>query len=165
MEIFKDIEETNGEYIISNKGNIYSNKRNLQLKTRIDRYGYEIVTLWINGKAFTRKIHRLVAIAFIENPLKLETVNHKNGIKLDNRVENLEWLSVADNHRHGFDTGLHSMGENRVAGKPVKLKDKDVIEIKRLIKEGLSNTQIGKLFKVSCGCIYSIRIGKSWRHI
>lgn len=160
MEIWKQSE---GEYFISSEGNL---KRNDSLiKSRYDRYGYKIATLWINGKQFTRKIHRLVAIAFIENPDNLETVNHINGIKDDNRVNNLEWLSVADNHRHGFYTGLHSIGETRTAGKKVILTDAIVLEIKKLINEGHGNTAIGKKFRVSCGCIYSIRIGKSWRHI
>ena len=155
--------ESEGEYLISSDGSL-SRNGNI-LKTRLDRYGYEIVTLWIDGKQLTRKVHRLVAIAFIPNPQNLATVNHINGIKTDNRVSNLEWLSVGDNHRHGFNSGLHSIGENRTSGRPVVLKEVDVLKIRQLIKEGLGNTEIGKLFKVSCGCIYSIRMNKSWRHI
>lgn len=165
LEWWKPIKDFEGDYSISNTGKVASNKSGIILKTRLDRYGYEIVTLWFNGKAFTKKIHRLVAIAFIKNPLNLETVNHINGIKTDNRFTNLEWLSIKDNHRHGFYTGLHTIGENRNAGKPVKLNNQSVLKIKQLIKEGHGNTAIGKLFRVSCGCIYSIRIGKSWSHI
>ena len=71
MELWKIIER---DYEISNKGRIRSLKTiPFILKTRIDRYGYEIVTLHLDGKALTRKIHRLVALAFIPNPNKLET--------------------------------------------------------------------------------------------
>jgi hypothetical protein len=135
------------------------------LKTRLDRYGYQIVTLWVNGKALTRKVHRLVAIAFIENPLGLPTVNHLNGIKTDNNVSNLEWATVADNHHHAFAKGLHTIGENRKAGRKVKLTNADVLIIKEMIKNGLGNSEIGRVFGVSCGCIYSIRMNKSWSHI
>lgn len=157
---WKTIEEL---YEVSDEGQIRRNGN--ILKTRIDRYGYEIVTLWCNGKCLTRKIHRLVAIAFIPNPDELPTVNHIDGNKLNNRVTNLEWLSVAENHRHAFATGLHTIGENRKSGRPVKLTEKDVLEIRELIKQGFGNTEIGKEFGVSCGCIYSIRMNKSWQHI
>lgn len=159
-EIWKKSE---GQYEVSNLGRLRRNCR--LIRTRLDRYGYEIATLWVDGKQLTRKIHRLVAIAFIENPNNLETVNHIDGIKLNNNVNNLEWRSVADNHRHAFDVGLHVVGEHRTAGRPVKLKEEDVHKIRELIKSGLGNTEIGRRFKVSCGCIYSIRIGKSWTHI
>ena len=165
MEYWKAIEGFEGEYSISTTGKVASNKSNLILKSRKDRYGYLLVTLWFKGKAYTKKIHRLVAIAFIDNPNNLETVNHIDGIKTNNNLDNLEWLSIADNHRHGFYTGLHTVGENRIAGKAPKLNNETVLQIKQLIKEGHGNTSIGKKFKVSCGCIYSIRIGKSWSHI
>ena len=96
------------KYDVSETGLIRSNCQ-LILKTRLDRYGYEIVTLYAEGKAFTKKVHRLVAQAFIENPLELATVNHKDGIKTNNHVDNLEWLSVRDNHLHAFNTGLHTI--------------------------------------------------------
>ena len=155
------------KYYISSNGQVLSilNEREIILRTRLDRYGYEVVTLHVGGKALTRKIHRLVAIAFIPNPDGLETVNHIDGIKTNNTVNNLEWKSVADNHTHAFKIGLHTIGENRKAGRKVKLNNSSVKEIKALIKEGYSNTEIGRLYGVSCGCIYSIRVGKSWKHI
>jgi hypothetical protein len=165
MEYWKSIEEFEGDYSISTTGKVASNKNNIILKTRKDRYDYEIVTLWFKSKPYTRKIHRLVAIAFIENPDDLETVNHKDGIKQNNAAENLEWKSVKENHRHAFKIGLHSIGENRKAGRAVKLTEKDVLEIRELITANYSNTEIGRMYSVSCGCIYSIRVGKSWKHI
>ena len=161
----KIIEEVAPDYSISEDGKVFSNKSGIYLKTRIDRYGYEIVTLWFGGKCFTRKVHRLVAQTYIPNPENLPTVNHIDGIKTNNSVNNLEWLSIKDNHLHAFKTALHTVGEQRKAGRPVKLTNADVFKIRELIAEGLSNTQIGKIFKVSCGCIYSIRVGKSWTHI
>lgn len=151
-------------YFVSETGEIRGKLTN-SLKTRVDRYGYEIVTLYINGKHITRKVHRLVAQAFIANPDNLPTVNHKDGIKTNNVYTNLEWSSVADNHRHAFTAGLHTVGEHRLAGRKVKLTNEDIYSIREMIANGLGNTEIGKFFGVSCGCIYSIRIGKSWTHI
>ena len=158
---WKHIED---KYEISDTGLVRSSGV-LILKTRRDKDGYELVTLWVCGKALTRKVHRLVAQAFLENPENKLTVNHKDGIKTNNRRDNLEWNTIAENHAHAFDTGLHSIGENRIAGRPVKLRDADIPLIREMFKEGKGNTEIGKLFGVSCGCIYSIRVNKSWTHI
>ena len=98
---WRPIRGTNGYYNISNTGIVWSNYRNIPLKPTVDRYGYQRVTLSINGRHFYRTIHRLVAEAFIANPLRLSTVNHINEIKTDNRVENLEWTNVATNVNHG----------------------------------------------------------------
>jgi hypothetical protein len=152
------------KYEVSDTGLVRSGG-NLILKTRLDRYGYEIVTLWVLGKCLTRKVHRLVAEAFLPNPERKPTVNHLDGVKHHNAAINLQWTTVAENHKHGFETGLHTVGENRAAGRPVKLTDKDIPEIRELILKGYGNTEIGRKFGVSCGCIYSIRVGKSWTHV
>lgn len=160
METWKKSE---GDYLVSSLGRVMRN--NHEIRSRQDRYGYMIITLWVDGKQLTRKVHRLVAIAFIDNPNSFETVNHLNGVKNDNRVENLAWASIRGNHLHAFETGLHTIGENRTAGRPVKLTNDDIPVIRQMISEGFGNTEIGKKFGVSCGCIYSIRAGKSWTHI
>lgn len=160
-EIWSLVED---KYEISNKGRVRSNG-SLILKTRLDRYGYELVTFWVDGVCLTRKVHRLVATAFIPNPEELPTVNHIDGIKTNNCVTNLEWLSVGDNHRHAISSGLRAVGENRIGGRPVALSNADIPVIREMIAKGMGNTAIGKAFGVSCGCIYSIRVGKSWTHI
>lgn len=131
------------------------------LKTRIDKYGYEIVTLSVEGKLLTRKVHRLVALAFIENPNNYETVNHKDCNKLNNTVENLEWLSKIQNREHAVLNKLFPSGKLH---HNTKLTKEAVEEIKYLISEGYGNSEIGHLFGVTCGCIYSIRVGESWKN-
>jgi len=102
-EVFVTINEF-PNYSISNLGNVKNNKTNHPLKRHKNNYGYELVTFH-GGKA-TRSVHRLVAIHFIPNPANKETVNHKNGIKTDNCVSNLEWATRSENMQHCFDTGL-----------------------------------------------------------
>ena len=98
-EIWKDIPNYEGEYQVSNLGRVKSllfNKEKI-LKTRIHSQGYELVNL----KNKTYKVHYLVAITFIDNPKGFKELNHKNEIKNDNRVENLEWCDRKYNCNHG----------------------------------------------------------------
>lgn len=88
-------------YLVSDGGQIWSIRGQKVLKPKIDRYGYEVVLLSVNGHSYHRTVHRLVAQAFVPNPHNLPTVNHINEVKTDNRAVNLEWLSVADNDNYG----------------------------------------------------------------
>lgn len=98
MEIWKDCKGYEGLYQVSNLGRIWSIKRQKYLKGCGDKDGYLRVSLTAkNGKVKTEKIHRLVAIAFISNPLGLPVVNHKDENKQNNTVDNLEWCSVGYN--------------------------------------------------------------------
>lgn len=108
MDEWIDIRGFEGYYQINRNGlvrsmrNTHRSKRGFILKERKDSYGYVEYKLMIDGQYYFRKAHRLVAQAFIPNPKNLETVNHKNGNKNDNRVENLEWMSRGDNARHSL---------------------------------------------------------------
>lgn len=112
MEIWKPIEGTNGLYDVSNTGKVRSRNYRMTgkekiLSYQIDNKGYARVR--IKNKAFpykTFKIHRLVASAFITNPDNKPQVNHINGNKLDNRAENLEWVTNQENASHAISNGL-----------------------------------------------------------
>ena len=105
QEIWKDIPNFNG-YQASDKGFIFSKKRNKILIPHPNEKGYLRVCLHVKGKSTTQKVHRLVALTFLENPNNLPEVNHKDGNKLNNRVDNLEWCTHTHNMREAFKNNL-----------------------------------------------------------
>lgn len=103
MEIFKEIKGFEGYYEISNLGKVKNVKRNTILKPKIDKFGYHKYRLQYNNNDKYIFAHRIVAIAFLDNFKLLEQVNHINGIKNDNRIENLEWCSRSENIIHSYN--------------------------------------------------------------
>lgn len=108
MEIWKTVEGTCGMIEVSNQGRMRSNLRTngFVLKLTPDSKGYQRVKVTINKEKHSFKVHREVAKAFIANPLNLPQVNHIDGNKSNNSVENLEWVSNKDNVRHAISSGL-----------------------------------------------------------
>ena len=122
IEEWKAIAECNGIYHISSWGRVKSYKSGdgLILKPKLQGLGlkYEFVSLYINGKIHQVTIHRLVAKAFISNHENKPQVNHKDGNKLNNDINNLEWVTASENIRHAYDNNLFE--SNRLASsKPV----------------------------------------------
>jgi len=91
--------------IITNKGRVIS-RPGRELTLQLSKAGYFRVELWHDGFGRKRLIHRLVAAAFVPNPEGKPQVNHKDGDKLNNRAENLEWVTQSENQIHAYKTGL-----------------------------------------------------------
>ena len=104
-EVWKDIGEFKNRYWVSNKGRIKNIKGDI-IKQGISNKGYLRVKLYhprqkgLRRVTYNRAVHRLVAIAFIKNPFEKRTVNHKDGNKLNNNVENLEWMTSSEQMKH-----------------------------------------------------------------
>ena len=105
-EIWKDCKGYEGKYQVSNLGRVWSIVKQQYKSIRYDKDGYARVTLVAkNGKMVVEKVHRLVAIAFIDNPNNYPVVNHLDSNRVNNCVENLEWTDVKGNTKHGYDNG------------------------------------------------------------
>lgn len=107
----ENIKEIKGfeRYLIDINGIIYDTKYNNRIVYQwIDTVGYYQCNLKDkNGKKYYKRVHRLVATTFIDNPNNLPQVNHRDGNKLNNNIDNLEWCSNSENTQHGYDKGLY----------------------------------------------------------
>jgi hypothetical protein len=167
-EIWKNIDGFKN-YQVSNFGNIrsifasgnnWSKKRIKAIKPRIgNNSGYYAINLRKNSKRITIRVHRLVANAFITNSENKPQVNHKNGIKTDNMVCNLEWVTASENIKHAWDIGLISVKRKR----PTRLTYEKALEIREVRNTaGHSIKKISELFGISCASVFNIIHDKTW---
>lgn len=155
-----------GRYTAAESGSIYSYYRDIRREkvTCFDKNGYRVVSLYHPQKRpKLAKVHRLVATVFLgeNNPLQ---VNHMNGLKRDNRVENLEWVTNSQNKQHAFDTGLTKMGKGE-ENPSVKLDSESVLEIRIRWSNGESQRSLERFYNLARGSVWPIVHGLSWRHI
>lgn len=169
-EIWKDISGFEGLYQVSSYGRILSIKRsNLTSEglhgflcgTSVNGKNYLQVNLRSNGNNKTRKIHRFVAETFIPNPKNLPTVNHIDGNKRNNFVDNLEWASYQYNMDHAVDNGLiNQRGKNH---SQAKLTVEQVLAIRDLYsRESLNYSEIAKIFNTDHKVVSRIIRGIGW---
>lgn len=125
--------------------------------------GYICVSLIKNGKTKFTGLHRLVANAFIPNPENKPQVNHKDGNKHNNSIDNLEWATIVENIQHAFDTGLNQAKKGEKSHLS-KLTEKEVLEIRALGKS-VSAIELGLKYGVNNQAIYKILSRQRWKHI
>jgi len=164
-EEWKKIPGVDIRYEASNTGRIRTVHPSLRCKTLATRKHQGYLSLRLTGRDWF--VHRLVCLAFIPNPENKPQVNHKNGIKSDNRLENLEWVTPRENTLHARDVikTLFPLGKHLFFGSAngsTKLTTEQAREIKGLFGT-LSEAQIAAKFNISRGAIQSIKRGESWR--
>jgi hypothetical protein len=168
-EVWKTIEDCPA-YSVSNHGRVrrdsWAAHQTLTgvLKPYRNSYGYLQVDLRHNGKRLHGSVGRLVAHAFLDPDPKRKEVNHKDGIKANNRSDNLEWATRSENMRHAYLTGLKRGLEGEASGS-AKLTAEQVKAIRCLLELGHPPAVIGALFSVTAVCIRHIRRGKTWSSV
>lgn len=133
------------------------------LKNSRGNNGYFFVGLYKKGKRNNFSVHRLVVIAFLKNTKAKPCVNHKNGIRRDNRLSNLEWCTHMENMSHAIKV-LNTIKRGNDSPNS-KLKSKQVKEIKKLIKNNIQLKTIARIFKIDPRTISSINTKRTWKNI
>lgn len=177
LEIWKPVKNYESYYEVSNLGRVRGLCRDITnnfgtfkskdtfLKGYKSVNGYTKYTLSINGKQKTLLGHRMVAEAFLENYDNKPIVNHKNGIKSDNRLDNLEWATGSENMKHAIDTGLIPIrkGEDIYFA---KITNYQASLIKGMYHhDNLSVTEISKCTGINRRSIADLIAERTWKHI
>lgn len=167
-EIWKTIPSLEGYYSASSLGRI---RRDVAysttyvgriLKTWVNKHGYCRISLSIRNRVRYVYVHRLIAEVFIgPRPSEL-IVNHKNGIKHDNRQGNLEYITHRDNHRHASAMGLKACGERNGNS---RLDRAIVKKIRSLVGIGVSGVDVSRIYKISKSTVYKIIRRQTWRTV
>lgn len=155
-----------GRYLISRDGEIFDNRRKKFITPQLDDKGYFRVALAVVGNRQKQKhfrLHRLLAITFIPNPDNKSFINHINGVKHDNSIENLEWCTHKENMQHSARIGLSKfyIGEK---AKNVKITNKIALKIYE-DRLSMSRKDISIKYGLSKCTIQNIMVGKTWSHV
>jgi len=173
-EVWAVVPKCNGRYLASSFGRIKSMPHEKKgrsiakwitkeriLRQTVNRLGYPMVTLKMEtGERKIKTVHRLVLTSFKEPEIGRPYVNHKDGVKLNNNLNNLEYCTASENVKHARRTGLSKeIGETSHSA---KITNKDAIEIFNSTK---SSKELASEYNVSRNVIYYIKRGKSWGHL
>jgi hypothetical protein len=159
-EEYKDVTGYKGRYRVSNIGNVFSVKRDKVLTPAKSVHGYLRLVLCKNGEQVNKSIHSLVAKEFIGACPEGCVINHIDGDKTNNCVDNLEYVSYSDNNLHAYNTGLAKSGESHYNS---KLTDAEVHSIRVGLSNGEKINSLAEDYGVSRETISAIKHGRNWK--
>ena len=153
-------------YEASDSGDIRHVETHELRPTYFDRYGYPRVYVGRVGKRnYVYSVHKLVAGAFHgPRPSRGHQVNHKNGIKTDNRAENLEWVTASENQQHAVRFGLFK-DQKGTANPASKLSEDHVREIRCLRRNGAPIAEVARMYGIVISAVSQIANRKTWKHV
>tara|TARA_R110000765_G_scaffold421407_1_gene527545 strand:+ start:240 stop:791 length:552 start_codon:yes stop_codon:yes gene_type:complete len=178
LQLFKPVKGYEGLYEVSTYGNVKSLPKEKLTQwglrvtreriLKVDTYhpkGYRFVTLIKNGIRKSHSVHRLVATAFIPNPENYPQLNHKDTIKDNNVVDNLEWCNNSHNQLHAFKYGLNKPNKGEAHGMS-KVTEEDVFKIREFHQRyQISNRNLGLIFNITKHHVQQIVSRTTWKHI
>lgn len=178
-EVWKPIKDFETTHMVSNLGRFKSlpwiqkhssgskflkKEKIVPIREGVAFNGYSNVMLTKNGKQHSLFAHRVIAIAFIPNPKNKRCINHKNGVKTDNRIDNLEWVTHSENSRHSFANGLQ-LPKRGIENHNSKITDIDVLKIRKRYLLGESSYKIWKTLDMSYTNVKDIIAKRTWSHV
>jgi hypothetical protein len=153
-------------YSITRSGIVRRDDTGRRLSLKATKKGYIYLALYEHGHRSEWKVHQLVLLTYV-GPRRGRMANHKNGVKTDNRVANLEWCTSSHNMKHAFhELGINNLGTGKgEAHCGAKLTNKEVLEIRAMIQTGMTQRVVADIFKVDRSTISLIVSRKRWGHI
>ena len=157
-------------YSVDTMGVVRNIKTGKVIKGIDNGFGYlQVFIKHSDGEFYHKRVHRLVAEAFIKNPENKKDIDHINNDRSDNKLENIRWATRSENIQHAMNQNRMAVsnGAYKGIGHPQsKLTDKDVLEIKELLsKKELTQKEIAEMFGVTPSNISYIKLGRSWSHV
>jgi hypothetical protein len=164
-EIWKDIKGYEGLYQVSNLGRVKSFKGKTPVIFKLNSAvtGYKECALRKDGNKEVIGVHRLVVMHFLPPQPDKPWVNHKDGDKINNRVDNLEWSTPSENNKHAYATGL-KISLKGVQTHSNKLTEEQVIAIRTTLSH-LPQKEVAEMFGIHNGTVSRIKSRQKWKHI
>lgn len=174
-ELFRDIPGWEGMYQVSNLGTVRSldrivvsctgkayRRKGKIMPQHYNTDGYKVVYLTRNGCDRTLGVHRAMALAFIPNPLSKPMTNHINAKRDDNRLENLEWCTNAENIKHSFNLGI---SDNKGDKHPRRVLTMDMVRaIRQELAAGKSPKEVAEIVGTKRRNVYAVRDRQNWNY-
>lgn len=173
----KEIPGYKGLYAVTEDGRVWSYPKTWKCgRGRVDRHEGKFLVLYESKLGYTKVgltdnrhpfVHRLVALAYIPNPMNLPKVNHKDANKKNNHYTNLEWCTQKENVQHAWRLGIAAKPPHGLGAKNTMaiLNESEVIEIRALYDFGFSAKEIREAYPIGLGGFYDIVRRKNWTHI